>query len=453
MKNIKSIVSIVTLLVVTLFISSCKKGYFTDVNENPNQPTEVSPNVLLPSAEISIAYSIGGDGERFSSIFSQYITGGSRQFYSYNRYIMTEEDFNNYWNNMYAGGMNDLNKIIELSDAKPGKYTVYGGIARILMAYSLGTMTDQFGDIPYSQAFKGLSNLKPAYDSQQQIYTSIQNLLKQGADSLANDGGDDLLTPNAEDKIYKGNTSSWISLSFGLSARYALHLSKRDATAAQKALDAIAAQTAGFHDADYYFGSAYPNPWFQYIDQRDDILYDGYCIQTMLSKNDPRYGIYIDTADVYWGTGYIGPYYSVETSPIPLFTYYEQKFIEAEANARLNNLALAKSSMIAAISANMTKLGVASSDATTYLDSLPAFPGTVDSAVAYIMNEKYFSMYLQPESWVDFRRTGQPKLTPNDGVLTQIPRRFIYPTNERLYNSNGSNQGSTLLSPALWWDK
>ena len=100
----------------------------------------------------------------------------------------------------------------------------------------------------------------------------------------------------------------------------------------------------------------------------------------------------------------------------------------------------------------MSKLGVATADAVTYQDSLPAFPGTKDSAVAYIMNEKYFAMYLSPESWVDVRRTGVPALIPNEGVLTQIPRRFIYPTNERLYNANGVNQGSTLLNPSLWWD-
>lgn len=454
MKNIKSKFSIATLAFLMLFSVSCKKGYFTDIDTNLDNPEKVTPKVLLPSAEASIAYSLGGDGSRFTSIFTQQITGGSRQFYAYNRYIMTEEDFNNFWDNMYAGGMMDLSDIIKQSDAKSGQYTIYGGVARILMAYSLGNMTDMFGDIPYAEAFKGSSNLKPAYESQEQIYIDIQNLLSAAIDSINNDDGNDLDAPGVNDFIFKGNTGNWVKLANGLKARYALHLTKRDPGAAQKALDALSAGalTSNSNDAAFTFGAANANPWYQYINERDDILYDGYLIQSMQNKNDPRYGVYIDTADVYWGTGYLGAYYAADNSPVDFFTYAEQKFIEAEANARLNDLVGAQAALTEAIAANMSKLGVDAADAATYQSSLPAFPGTKDSAIAYIMNEKYYAMYLSPEAWVDYRRTGQPELTPNDGVLSQIPRRFIYPTSERLYNPNGVNQNTNLLNPGLWWD-
>jgi hypothetical protein len=67
-----------------------------------------------------------------------------------------------------------------------------------------------------------------------------------------------------------------------------------------------------------------------------------------------------------------------------------------------------------------------------------------------IITEKWIANYLSAESWTDWRRTGFPTLVPNNGIA--IPRRFIYPTNERLYNNNSLNNSSDLFSPPLWWD-
>jgi hypothetical protein len=447
MKTLKYITSFIIVLLV-LPISSCKK-YFEDINVSDNKPLDVPLNVLLPSAEGQISYALGGDAARYTGIFVQYITGASRQFATYQRYSFHEDDFDNLWRlNLYAGPMQDLHIIINKASSTGHLY--YQGIGEILMAYSLGMVTDYWGAAPFSDAFRGEANLQPAFDSESQIYSTIQSLLENGITHLS--GSDNsILQPGGDDLIYGGDLASWIGLANGLKARYYIHLSKMDVSNAQKALDAIAAGglTDNSGDAQFVYGETETtaNPWYQYIEQRDDIAYDGYALQTMIANNDPRYGVYIDTADVYWGTGYLGPYFASISAPVTLFSYSEQKFIEAEANFRLGNTAAAATALGEGVVANMAMTGVDTASAVTYIAAHVTGTTNLEETIMY---EKYIALFLQPEAWTDWRRTGYPILTPNVSGR-EIPRRFIYPTSERLYNPN-TPQTSTLYSPRLFWD-
>ncbi|TSA49862.1 MAG: hypothetical protein D4R43_03215, partial [Sphingobacteriales bacterium] len=60
---------------------------------------------------------MGGDASRYIGVFMQYVTGASRQFYGYNKYSLTEEDFNTLWNNMFADNLKDMNSIVAYATA------------------------------------------------------------------------------------------------------------------------------------------------------------------------------------------------------------------------------------------------------------------------------------------------------------------------------------------------
>jgi Starch-binding associating with outer membrane len=102
-----------------------------------------------------------------------------------------------------------------------------------------------------------------------------------------------------------------------------------------------------------------------------------------------------------------------------------------------------------AITTNMTLLGVASGDITTYL----AARGTLTTATAIqqIIEEKRLADFLSPENYVDWRRTGFPTLTivPN-AQQPGIPRRMLYPQTE--LNSNPQPQQSATMQDRVWWD-
>ena len=78
-QNILSKAGLFILLVALL--SSCNKWIDPDMNINPDAPTVVPMDLLLPTIEARFAYNVvqGNDGERTLSLWVQQLTGISRQ--------------------------------------------------------------------------------------------------------------------------------------------------------------------------------------------------------------------------------------------------------------------------------------------------------------------------------------------------------------------------------------
>lgn len=463
MKRNNHIVRALLLLMVVAFVSSCKKD-FGDVNVNPNEPTDVPVNIILPSAEASLAYTLGGDIARYNGVFDQNITGADRQFAGYNSYIFTSDDFNNLWNNMYAGNMADLNRIIEKANAADGSFNSYRGVAKILMAYSLMTVTDLWGDVPFREAFKGNDNTTPVYDSQDEIYTQILPELLDGGIADIDNSSNDQLTPGADDVIFGGDLDMWKKFAHGIKARMYIHQTKVASNVnavAQSALDEAILSFGPGEGARFQFGTNYQSPWFQYIDQRADISYSSldayygigcYLTDTLEALSDPRFAKMIDVNGDYYAAGFPSAYYMADDAKITLLSDFEVGFIAAEANYLLNNDAAAQAALESAISGSFVELGLDVIDAQAYVTANVDWANSTDK-LGLIMFQKYLANYLQPESYNDWRRTGYPDLAPNDGAASgQIPRRYIYPTNEIQNNPNSSNSAGTLYAPKLWWD-
>ena len=103
-----------------------------------------------------------------------------------------------------------------------------------------------------------------------------------------------------------------------------------------------------------------------------------------------------------------------------------------------------------AIDSNMTKLGVATAKKNTYLAAHGTLPGTPDAAIAQVAAEEYVALFLNPEAWTLYRRTGVPNIPAQGG--NGVPRRLIYPQSEYSYNGSNTPQ-STLYTPKIFWDK
>lgn len=428
-------------------LSSCTK--LEDINKNPNDADDVPPSLLLPSIQDAIAFNQGGDVERFVSLFTQHIHGASRQFVVFDQYSFTEDDVDNLWRfNLYGGPLNDLHILMQKADAEG--YTTYGAVARILMAYGLGITTDLWGDIPYSEAFRLSDNIQPKFDTQQEIYTTIQTLLDEAI--IALDAGDvSPIQPGSDDLMYGGDAAGWRKFAVGLKARFHLHLTKVDANAATKALDALSmgGLESNADNAQFVFGTTETssNPWYQYIQERDDISYTGFLLDTMAALNDPRLDKYIGS------DGYPTAAIAGISAPVTFFTYAEQKFIEAEARQRTGDDAGAQAAFRDAIRASMSQWGVNPGDAAIYILANGDLSGSTEQRIAQIVFQKYLANFLKLEAFNDWRRTNVPALQPNPGaVLTEIPRRFVYPQSERQYNPQNCPQNSSMLIPRLWWD-
>jgi hypothetical protein len=101
---------------------------------------------------------------------------------------------------------------------------------------------------------------------------------------------------------------------------------------------------------------------------------------------------------------------------------------------------------------------VDSTELAGYLERTTILNGTFEDKLERIMLQKYLAMFASIESWTDYRRTGYPVLTPNEGGDHNqnpggaVPRRFAYPQTERLYNQHFPETLPT-LQDRFWWDQ
>ena len=444
------------LLIVLL--SSCEKWIDPDINVDPNNPTDVAMAQLVAPIEANLAYITGGELARWDCVWMQQIAGIQSQSAENDIYTIGESDASNAWSyNLYSPGM--ISTKILMDKAASSGSPHYAGISKILMAYHLGVTTDQWGDIPYSDALKGIKlEFRPEYDTQEEIYNTIFALLDEAIDDLGS--SESLFSPDAEDLIYGGDLEKWKKAAYAMKARYSIHLAERKGAAAYA--DALAALEDAFTSSDdefkFVFGSAYnnSNPIYQSEQERPGYYSASATYMDMLSAtDDPRKEVYFDgtvgskPGEPNADAAIIGTAYASSESPVYLLSYAELKFIEAEARFMLNpSDPLAVEACNEGLRASLERESVFGDGTWFEANKLTA----ANISLEKIMNQKFLSSFLQIESWTDWRRTGYPVLQLATGAVTsEIPRRLPYPNEERLYNGENMPGGLTITS-RVWWD-
>ncbi|TAE21873.1 MAG: SusD/RagB family nutrient-binding outer membrane lipoprotein [Candidatus Kapaibacterium sp.] len=435
-------------------LSACDAIIPPSINVDPNNPTSISaPSLLLTPVQVNIGYAIGGDGSRYAGIFSQYYSGLDRQFLTINdNYQLSEADVTTYWSNLYASGLNELILLADAARARNGAN--YVGASQLLRALILGNLTDVFGDIPSSQAAQGATNLRPQFDSQQQIYTQIQSLLDSALTNLA---ATSPLAMGADDQMYRGNIAQWRRAASLLKARYAIRLTKLNAMqAATQSLQFLRANplTGNADDLQITFSAGAPNPMNQFQNQRAGNIDTNRAFTNLLRRlNDPRF------PRLTLRTNNLLSWHVQTTAPVILASFAEAKFIEAEALARTGQSAT--DAYRDAVRASFTKLGLTAAEADTYLaqESVSIASTSGAETLTRIVTQKFIALFPSGEGYNEWRRTGVPALTPNSGQ-SAIPRRFPYPQEERFYNDanrvaalarQGVRDAGDLATP-VWWD-
>lgn len=454
------IIIIAGILVST---TGCKK--YINVNKDPNYPVSVGEALILSPVELAIASNLYAGNE--AVIVQEYMQVAALNQPSPNAgtYLMYNTDMDGDWTNLYTTCLNNLVVLNKKAEAD-GK-TNYSGIAKILTAYCLGTGTDLWGDIPYSQAFKGVSNFTPVYDSQKDIYTDIQSLLDAGIADIAKNG---TITPAGDDFFYGGDMSKWTRLAYTLKARYYMHLTKAPGnTAAAQAQLALSALQNGMASNDDDFKMAYTgaaggeNPWQQDFISASTMLLANTVVDGFKTRNDPRLTIMVAPATatgLYTGRpegqndiGELetysrpGDFYGAAGATNYIVNYSEALFLKAEATLITSGYASAQPIYQAAVMSHMDKLGVSGGNASTYLSSRTL---TSANAEQLIIEEKNIANFLSLENFNDYRRTGFPVLPAVPNALSSVPRRVLYPEVEII--SNPQPQQSAKLTDRVWWD-
>lgn len=254
--------------VVLSAINSCSKlEDFGTTNVNPNGASEPLTGALLTNAEATIG---GYAAQLQPGLYCQYFAEPTYPGTS----LYTLPQLNSSGN--YSGPLMDLQLIINRNSDPAtanlssvivaGSNTNQIATAMVLKAYIYWTLTDRWGDLPYSEALKGPAALTPKYDSQQDIYLGLLNDLK-----TANSTFDESTPIVKNDIIFSGNITKWRKMSNSLRMLIAVRMSRKYPELGGVAANEFALaynDTYGHIEANAdnftlaYPGANFRNPWF-----------------------------------------------------------------------------------------------------------------------------------------------------------------------------------------------
>jgi hypothetical protein len=193
------------------------------------------------------------------------------------------------WTSVYAGGgLIDIRQVE--ADAQASGDSSWLGVAKIWEAFTMGTASAMWGNIPYSEAVSGKT--APALDNRFVILGNLQTLLDQAIAELTNGSG---AGPGATDLVFHGDRAKWIRVAYTLKARYYLETAESLGTPAYT----LARDTAlkGISDPSGDFSSFHTtatserNMWAQFQTSSGfglDLEAGKALVDYMLARGDPR---------------------------------------------------------------------------------------------------------------------------------------------------------------------
>ncbi|QKZ12290.1 SusD/RagB family nutrient-binding outer membrane lipoprotein [Spirosoma sp. KUDC1026] len=484
MKRILSIFSLSALFVV----GSCTQK-FDQMNVDPNNPTAVGPQYLLPFALETSIDRYWGSSTRFerlnldgAMLWMQYL---SRNIYSNegDNYGVSVAFYNNNWRGFFNDGLLNYQRIITLSQPG-GRYqnTNYEGIGLVMRTWVYSILTDVYGAIPYSEALKGTADAPiytPAYDTMETVYAGMLADLKTANEKLIVGG-----PAVSGDILYNGDILKWKKFANSLRLR----LANRQAAKKPAESRAIMAEILGNATTYPIFTSNADNAvlkntatrpsnneWNEVFvyQSRTDWNISKTLSDKLTALNDARLRVYAqpNSQGQYVGhanglpdaiattylasSSVIGTYFSQLTTPSVLMTFAELNLTLAEAAVDGDISGSAQTYFERGITASFDQYGLQVSSA--YLTGVGA------ATKAKVMEQKWIALFGQGvESWIEYRRTGLPVLPAkdpravfeNNGVL---PTRLQYPTSEYSLNEANLRKGITLnggadnMQTKLWW--
>ena len=156
----KNILITIKMMVVVLLLSSCSDS-FGDINKDPNNPSVVSPNLILPVAQNYSAFSQERNrGNNTLGNLMMYNWSQSDGFSWYTDeflYLVTPSFYQQNFDYVYSNALKQYNSLTTLQGAEYGNYVAIGNIMK---AYHFNILVDTYGDIPYSEALLNMTMLK-----------------------------------------------------------------------------------------------------------------------------------------------------------------------------------------------------------------------------------------------------------------------------------------------------
>ena len=475
------------LIPVCMAVACTKK--FEDLNRDPTRPTDATPETLITGAEKSASDAIYNNfvNGRVGMLYAQY--WAQTQNESASQYLLDESSNNTLWN-LYSNALTNLDGIVQLRNANPEAVSANeAAIANVLSVWIYQVLTDAYGNIPYSQALKGLNNFTSTYDDAATIYDSL--LLRLDAQIAAFDtaGGNFA----SGEKIYNGDVSKWRKLANSLKLRIGIRMADAEPEKARGVVEAAIAGgviTSNDDNALFPYLAAVPDQ-FPFNEQSgtgtpNDYVMSATLVNFMDSLADPRLPVYARPAredsvirGKVYGLGEFGndfTFYSYPgtkpyspTFPGIIMLKSEVDFALAEAAARGFTTGDSAAGHYAnGIRSSMNFWGITDTAViNAYMAKVPYIEADWKNCIG---TQKWLALYMQGlQSWFERTRLkftkpgGEPLfVTPGNildpSVTEGVPYRLTYPItegniNKDNYDAAGQAIGGNTKGTKLWWNK
>jgi len=498
------------LVFILLFSTlSCEED-LDELNTNVVDPTSVDEVFLLNNAIIGTSFSNGqviydiGIVQQIVSPNSGVLTGGN-----YNQ--DNRNSTRSHWNDYYESVIKHTGDILASLADQPEKSNLLH-MTTLIQSYAFMLLTDTYGDVPYFEAGKGVSEqiVFPRYDAQESIYRDLINVVTNSAAALSVSGD---IYPG--EVLYGGDIAQWKKMGYSLLLRLGMRVSEVDAALAQQTVTAaVAGGVMESNDDNFVIRHD-----FNYSNGIGNLLNGGeannfYLVKSFVDflsgTNDPRLGAiavtYVGAAsgpDQTPDVASIDPAIQVgmpmgfdngsivaqaeadglvsfyeysqadrsriaqRNSPMFIITHGQTQLLLAEAATRGWVSGAAADFYEAGVRAHMDQMALYSpvmEIPTTDVDAyLVANPFDAGNALEQINDQYWVASFLNgPEAFANFRRSGFPDLPPNPFPAQDITGDFInrltYPNDEIAVNGENlaeavARMGPDNLDTKVWWDQ
>ncbi len=502
--NIKKII----LISLTGFILSSCTEEFEEINTNPNNPVTTDINYIFNYVVKEGAGEYGIVTNYNYTYVQRWImqtaaVWGNSTMPPYT--LFDQYRIQNLWEYYYSNLLMNNEVLIRMTDnvQDVNRHQV----ARIWKIFNFHRVTDLWGDVPYSEAWKLLEeyteeNIKPSYDTQESIYEDILNVLGDAASGIDKTRGF-----YTNDMIYDGDLDLWIKFANSLRLRLAVRSGNQQVISEIITEDNLISSNDEAATFRYIESQDWWNPYYEVnIDSKNPTnpeltgtttpKISELMMRQLKETEDPRLTVYAQTVETdnttYRGvpnlmnanrkenqamgmgvasTSYIGKYFVSDPALTKqLLSYAEVCFLRAEAAFRGWTSEDAQLWYEEGLRSSLEYYSVEESEITDFIENKAAF----DNSLEQIIVQKWVSLYLNGwEAFAEYRRTGYPQLKKYDLELdgikiinfdwvdvprSYVPGRLPYPDDENDLNHKNFQEavdrmGGDSYYQQVWWAK
>lgn len=184
-----------------------------DLQDNPNAvtPENASVNDLYNQIQLTFRNVYSGSQGGPGAMARMYHMGS----FSYSS-STSPTSFSGLWQSAYSQLFPDIEALLTLTEERG--LDIHSGSAKIMKAYTMMTLVDLLGDVPYSEAGQGTDVISPSADSGQSVYDAAIALLDDAIGQL--DGTKAGAPP--VDIYYGGSAAKWATFAKTMKLRAAL---------------------------------------------------------------------------------------------------------------------------------------------------------------------------------------------------------------------------------------